>query len=94
MHWAEGGSLDDFIDSRLGRRLPHSPVSVQRSSSLSPTRMRRKPSTPSHDFENAERSRSARIRAFKAYQKFSPQERESAKLKNDSESRKESEKEG
>ncbi|KIJ15062.1 hypothetical protein PAXINDRAFT_169263 [Paxillus involutus ATCC 200175] len=60
MQWAEGGSLDDLIDVRLGRstRLPH----IQ--SSTSPS------STP--DVQ----SPSARIRAFRAMKRAPPEERE------------------
>ncbi|KAH9940700.1 kinase-like protein [Amylocystis lapponica] len=52
MQFAEGGSLDDFIDARLGRLPPATAPSA----------------TPS--------SRTARIRAFRAYQRATPAERE------------------
>ncbi|KIJ63116.1 hypothetical protein HYDPIDRAFT_93087 [Hydnomerulius pinastri MD-312] len=60
MQWAEGGSLDDLIDARLGRptKLPH----LQSSSS---------PSSPS-DVQ----SPSARIRAFREMKRAPPEERE------------------
>lgn len=64
MQWAEGGSLDDFIDVRLGRGSPH----------LHPT------SNPAKDDVSAQTntplSRGARIRAFRAMQHASPEERE------------------
>ncbi|GJE86683.1 serine/threonine protein kinase-like protein [Phanerochaete sordida] len=69
MQWAEGGSLDDFIDVRLGRaspgRIAHlHPVSTPvPGASDGPA-----PSNPL--------SRSARIRAFRAMQKATPEERE------------------
>ncbi|KAI8986914.1 kinase-like protein [Trametes punicea] len=75
MQWAEGGSLDDFIDIRLGRRtsnLPHirtsSPVSTGSQSPSSPSPV---PSAPDQLY-----SRSARIRAFRALQRAPPEERE------------------
>ena len=70
MQWAEGGSLDDFIEVRLGRR---SPVQIFPTS----------PSTPEDTLPqpNAGQplSRSARIRAFRAMQRASPEEREKMK---------------
>jgi hypothetical protein len=60
MQWAEGGSLDDYIDARLGRttHLPH-PTSHNAST---------------HDDESSPdiHSRSARIRAFRAMQHAAP----------------------
>ncbi|KAI0635230.1 kinase-like protein [Trametes polyzona] len=73
MQWAEGGSLDDFIDVRLGRRapnLPHLRTSGhpnEDETNSSPS----VPSTPDHMY-----SRSARIRAFRALQRAPPEERE------------------
>lgn len=68
MQWAEGGSLDDFIDVRLGR------ASSSRVPELHPT---------SHAPEEAPQpgsgtaySRGARIRAFRAMQRAPPEERE------------------
>ncbi|KAF9236044.1 kinase-like protein [Melanogaster broomeanus] len=60
MQWAEGGSLDDFIDVRLGRptRLPH-----MRSATPSPS-------------TSEIQSPSARIRAFRAMKRAPPEERE------------------
>ncbi|KAI0777737.1 kinase-like protein [Trametes elegans] len=75
MQWAEGGSLDDFIDIRIGRRAPNHPhlrASAPASngneppSSPSPA-----PSTPDQVY-----SRSARIRAFRTLQRAPPEERE------------------
>ncbi|KAH7924914.1 kinase-like protein [Leucogyrophana mollusca] len=63
MQWAEGGSLDDFIDLRLGRasKLPHIQSSLSNSSASA---------TP--DVQ----SPSARIRAFRAMKRAPPEERE------------------
>lgn len=73
MQWAEGGSLDDLIDTRLGRRapahLPHLQPSTPDISTPSPT------GSPAPD-ASAPYSRTARIRAFRAYQRASPAERE------------------
>ncbi len=76
MQWAEGGSLDDFIDARLGKETAHpflhvhpsSSRSQSRPSSSSDLRMDRDASVPM--------SRGARIRAFRAMQHASPEERE------------------
>ena len=76
MQWAEGGSLDDLIDTRLGRRAPNLPhlrttggadgnLSVPPSSSASPEPQGDQPY-----------SRNARIRAFRALQRAPPEERE------------------
>ncbi|PSR71430.1 hypothetical protein PHLCEN_2v12697 [Hermanssonia centrifuga] len=68
MQWAEGGSLDDFIDVRQGRahQFPQA---------------RADPSTPTSGTNQAEEntapySRGARIRAFRALQHAPPEERE------------------
>jgi hypothetical protein len=73
MQWAEGGSLDDYIDARLGR--PTHPV---HSSSHSA-------STNDDDSSSDILSRSARIRAFRAMQHAAPSEKSAyrAKLNND-----------
>ncbi|EKM56911.1 uncharacterized protein PHACADRAFT_254296 [Phanerochaete carnosa HHB-10118-sp] len=69
MQWAEAGSLDDFIDVRLGRASPGHighlhPVSTPTSgASDGPT-------------QTNPLSRGARIRAFRAMQSASPEERE------------------
>ncbi|KAH7907633.1 kinase-like protein [Hygrophoropsis aurantiaca] len=71
MQWAEGGSLDDFIDVRLGResRLPHI------KSSLSNPHPH--PSSPSATEQTPDiHSPSARIRAFRAMKRAPPEERE------------------
>jgi len=64
MQWAEAGSLDDYIDVRLGRptHLPH----------VHPSSSSTAPQTPTADTH----SRSARIRAFRALQRAGPAERE------------------
>ncbi|KAF8434595.1 kinase-like domain-containing protein [Boletus edulis BED1] len=61
MQWAEGGSLDDLIDVRLGRptKLPH---------------MRSSGSTPESPVDP--QTPSARIRAFRAMKHAPPEERE------------------
>ncbi|RPD65593.1 kinase-like protein [Lentinus tigrinus ALCF2SS1-7] len=77
MQWAEGGSLDDLIDARLGRRalkLPH-----LRTSATTPSGDISVPPSPaaSHDpAEDQPYSRNARIRAFRALQRAPPEERE------------------
>ncbi|PBK94805.1 kinase-like protein [Armillaria gallica] len=63
MQWAEGGSLDDFIDDRLGRETRH--IHINPSGALNG------PSATSNIH-----SRSARIRAYRAFQRASPEEKE------------------
>ncbi|KAF7984448.1 hypothetical protein HWV62_14534 [Athelia sp. TMB] len=71
MQWAEGGSLDDFIDLRLGRptHLPRPPSRRKSRSqsprSRSPTPTRAQPNPENYE-EPDQHSRSARIRAFRA----------------------------
>jgi|SRR5712671_6235088 len=69
MQWAEGGSLDDYIDARLGRPThpPH------------PTSHR----DNTHEDESSSdiHSRSARIRAFRAMQRASPDEKPALRAK-------------
>jgi hypothetical protein len=69
MQWAEGGSLDDYIDARLGRptHVPH-PTSHHASA---------------HEDESISdiHSRSARIRAFRAMQRAPPSEKSSLRAK-------------
>ncbi|THH08743.1 hypothetical protein EW146_g8898 [Bondarzewia mesenterica] len=67
MQWAEGGSLDDFIDARLGRptQLPYLHPDTPSG-----------PSTPSSTPPPDVHSRSARIRAFRQMQHASPEEKE------------------
>ncbi|KAH8984945.1 kinase-like protein [Lactarius akahatsu] len=69
MQWAEGGSLDDYIDARLGRptHLPH-PTSND-------------PSTDDDDATSEMHSRSARIRAFRAMQRAAPSEKSALRAK-------------
>ncbi|KAK0477191.1 kinase-like protein, partial [Armillaria luteobubalina] len=63
MQWAEGGSLDDFIDDRLGRETRH--IHINPTGSLNGPN----PASNIH-------SRSARIRAYRAFQRASPEEKE------------------
>jgi hypothetical protein len=69
MQWAEGGSLDDYIDARLGRstHVPH-PTSHHASA---------------HEDESSSdiHSRSARIRAFRAMQRAAPSEASALRAK-------------
>lgn len=77
MQWAEGGSLDDLIDARLGRRAPKLPH--LRTSAVSPTGDISVPPSPGPSPDSAEDqpySRNARIRAFRALQRAPPEERE------------------
>ncbi|KAJ7637262.1 kinase-like domain-containing protein [Mycena polygramma] len=77
MQWAEGGSLDDFIDVRLGRRSQHIHIHPE---------ARSDPQTPAPDSnvqphvddspEPDQISRAARIRAFREFQRASPEQRE------------------
>ncbi|KAK1232788.1 putative serine/threonine-protein kinase iks1 [Marasmius sp. AFHP31] len=83
MQWAEGGSLDDFIDARLGQG--HSNVYNQHhahppqnpfapSPSASPTS--EEPTQHSSPAPSgSSNSRAARIRAFREFQKASPEEK-------------------
>lgn len=68
MQWAEGGSLDDFIDVRLGRRSTTHPASTPAPENNSPQTTKNQPL-----------SRGARIRAFRAMQSASPEDREKRK---------------
>ncbi|TDL15946.1 kinase-like protein [Rickenella mellea] len=63
MQWAEGGSLDDFIDSRLGHPNVHGPHEHADSGSIATDL-------------NTVRSRSDRIRAFRAARNLPKEERE------------------
>ena len=65
MQWAEGGSLDDYIDARLGR----------------PTHPPHNDSTQEDDPSSDIRSRSARIRAFRAMQRAGPAEKQALRAK-------------
>ncbi|TCD62719.1 putative serine/threonine-protein kinase iks1 [Steccherinum ochraceum] len=66
--WAEGGSLDDFIDARLGRSTgpPMPPFFTEASSPVS---------DPAFEPSSTPFSRGARIRAFRAMQHASPEDR-------------------
>ena len=75
MQWAEGGSLDDFIDVRLGK------ASYTHIQHIHPTSSRKRSHGESQEDLNAAQtstpySRSARIRAFRAMQRAAPEERE------------------
>ncbi|KAF9444182.1 kinase-like protein [Macrolepiota fuliginosa MF-IS2] len=85
MQWAEGGSLDDFIDIRLGRGSPHvhinpfgafppspNPATSTAFSDLPPNATSNEFASPVSDIH----SRSARIRAHRAYQRAPPEEKE------------------
>lgn len=79
MQWAEGGSLDDFIDARLGKptNLPH----VHSSGPTTPRASSTSLDAPSPDGISTPpsgdtMSRAARIRAFRAMQHASPEEKE------------------
>jgi len=65
MQWAEGGSLDDYIDARLGR----------------PTHPPHHGSTQEDDPSSDLHSRSARIRAFRAMQRAAPSEKQAIRAK-------------
>ena len=68
MQWAEGGSLDDYIDARLGR----------------PTQVPRPSHHGSADEDESSpdiHSRSARIRAFRAMQRAAPSEASALRAK-------------
>ncbi|KAI0795439.1 kinase-like domain-containing protein [Abortiporus biennis] len=76
MQWAEGGSLDDFIDARQGHPSASQVAHIHPTSGSAPG--------PSNENSHAEEtldsstpiSRGARIRAFRALQRAAPEERE------------------
>lgn len=80
MQWAEGGSLDDFIDVRLGRPThllhvqsgPSTPHAVNSTTAFGPSATDSPSTPPSGDTM----SRATRIRAFRAMQHASPEEKE------------------
>ncbi|KAK7046586.1 Other/IKS protein kinase [Favolaschia claudopus] len=75
MQWAEGGSLDDFIDVRLGRGSHH--IHIHPGVQLSSSDDASLPQTPAAAPPTPDQlSRSARIRAFRAFQRAPPEERE------------------
>ncbi|KAF8223462.1 kinase-like protein [Tricholoma matsutake] len=82
MQWAEGGSLDDFIDVRLGRGARHIHVDpVEPFAFPSTAHISTPPVGSSNEGEGMGvgvdiHSRSARIRAFRAFQRAPPDERE------------------
>ena len=75
MQWAEGGSLDDFIDSRLGRGTAAQIHHMHPSSSRAHSRKSSQEEIPTAQ-PTSPYSRGARIRAFRAMQHASPEERE------------------
>ena len=77
MQWAEGGSLDDLIDTRLGRRTPNLPHFRSTAGSPNGQFAHSQTNSPSTEAESSQPySRNARIRAFRALQKAPPEERE------------------
>ena len=76
MQWAEGGSLDDFIDIRLGRKPSHIHIHAPGSTNAdyklgapAPPPLRRS-GNPAHMLSASDlHSRSARIRTFQAFQR-------------------------
>ncbi|KAJ7603575.1 kinase-like protein [Roridomyces roridus] len=74
MQWAEAGSLDDFIDVRLGRRSPSIHVHAADQSASDPQTPNG--DTPAADHEREQLSRSARIRAFREFQRAPPERQE------------------
>ncbi|KAJ7487838.1 kinase-like domain-containing protein [Mycena latifolia] len=79
MQWAEGGSLDDFIDVRLGRGSHH--IHIHPAARLSDKSLPQTPAgenrQPNLDSPGPDQiSRSARIRAFREFQRAPPEQRE------------------
>jgi hypothetical protein len=89
MQWAEGGSLDDFIDVRQGRstRQVHVDPSLTSFFAADEPAHISTPSTPNDDprlnTSSDILSRSARIRAFRAFQRAPPEEQHRLKQKLD-----------
>ncbi|OBZ78055.1 putative serine/threonine-protein kinase iksA [Grifola frondosa] len=75
MQWAEGGSLDDLIDARLGRRAPQIPHLHTSASPLGAGSVP-SPQPPETTPTATPYSRSARIRAFRTLQHAPPADRE------------------
>ena len=77
MQWAEGGSLDDLIDARLGRRAPNLPHLRTTTGAPSDQFNGAQAASPSPEPDTSQPySRNARIRAFRALQRAPPEERE------------------
>ncbi|KAF7350354.1 Other/IKS protein kinase [Mycena venus] len=79
MQWAEAGSLDDFINVRLGRESHHihvHPAARLSDISLPQSQTGENGSQPSADSSPDQLSRSARIRAFREFQRAPPDQRE------------------
>ncbi|KAK7683632.1 hypothetical protein QCA50_013470 [Cerrena zonata] len=80
MQWAEGGSLDDFIDVRLGRPSPNYLAHFHTPGGSYASKSPEENSTTTNDTNSPSlHSRSARIRAFRAMQRAPPAERERMK---------------
>ncbi|KAG7092144.1 hypothetical protein E1B28_008517 [Marasmius oreades] len=83
MQWAEGGSLDDFIDGRQGQASPitihHRNNHAQNPFEPSPTPSPSTDNPPMHPSpptsDRSSTSRAARIRAFREFQMASPEEK-------------------
>ncbi|TFK71136.1 kinase-like protein [Pluteus cervinus] len=89
MQWAEGGSLDDLIDARLGRGKPHvqlDPLAPFAANGIDeagpfaphPAGPDSRPPSGGNDVQHPTsdlHSRTARIRAFRALQRASPEEK-------------------
>ncbi|KAH9941311.1 kinase-like protein [Epithele typhae] len=76
MQWAEGGSLDDLIDTRLGRRAPNLPHIRTTADGSTEQYTSPQPTSPIEQEASQPYSRNARIRAFRALQRAPPEERE------------------
>ncbi|TBU28501.1 kinase-like protein [Dichomitus squalens] len=76
MQWAEGGSLDDLIDTRLGRRAPNLPHFKSSQGSSGGISVPHSPADTPEPGVDQPYSRNARIRAFRAVQRAPPEERE------------------
>ena len=77
MQWAEGGSLDDLIDARLGRRAPNLPHLRTTTGAPSDQFNGAQAASPSPEPDTSQPySRNARIRAFRTLQRAPPEERE------------------
>ena len=77
MQWAEGGSLDDFIDARLGKSTTTPFHHLHPNSSQRHSRQESHASLSTDvPQSSAPFSRGARIRAYRAMQHAAPEERE------------------
>ncbi|TRM68347.1 kinase-like domain-containing protein [Schizophyllum amplum] len=79
MQWAEGGSLDDLIDLRQGKAVRHvhfHPVTSPSDPFAQPEAMTDSRDEPPEEIDVSRMSRAARIKAFRAFQRAPPEERE------------------